>query len=219
VVLNSELVRILDDDGRRVVLAHEAAHVHSDHVLYRTALLILLQIGSGVRLPLLAGLPLLAIQYALLEWSRAAELSCDRAAALVTRDPTAVCQALMTIAAGEAAEDLNLDAFIAQGMDYSVGGSGLDRLTKLFQDLRLTHPMPVRRVRLLLDWVHEGEYDPIVRGEYLRVGQEGSVREEADAASAFYGERISAAFVQAGTSISEAGQQLGDWLKKQNKSK
>jgi Zn-dependent protease with chaperone function len=218
VVLNSELVRILDDDGRRVVLAHEAAHVHSDHVLYRTALLILLQIGSGVRLPLLAGLPLLAIQYALLEWSRAAELSCDRAAALVTRDPTAVCQALMTIAAGEAAEDLNLDAFIAQGMDYSVGGSGLDRLTKLFQDLRLTHPMPVRRVRLLLDWVHEGEYDPIVRGEYLRVGQEGSVREEADAASAFYGERISAAFVQAGTSISEAGQQLGDWLKKQNKS-
>jgi Zn-dependent protease with chaperone function len=41
VVLNSELVRLLDDDGRRVVLAHEAAHVHSDHVLYRTALLIL----------------------------------------------------------------------------------------------------------------------------------------------------------------------------------
>jgi len=141
------------------------------------------------------------------------------AAALVTRDPTAVCHALMTIAAGEAAEDLSLDAFIAQGMDYSVGGSGLERLTKLFQDLGLTHPMPVRRVRLLLDWVHEGEYDPIVRGEYLRVGQEGSVREEADAATAFYGERISAAFQQAGTSISEAGQQLGDWLKKQNKSK
>src|SRR5215207_1748693 len=214
VLLNSELIRILDEDGRRVVLAHEAAHVHSDHVLYRTALLILLQIGASARLPLLAGLPLLAIQYALLEWSRAAELSCDRAAALVTRDPTAVCRALMTIAAGEAAEDLNLDAFIAQGMDYSEGGGGLERLTKLFQDLRLTHPMPVRRVRLLLDWVHEGEYDALVRGEYLRRGQEGSAHEEADAASAFYGERISTAFQQAGSSISEAGQQLGDWLKR-----
>jgi Zn-dependent protease with chaperone function len=214
VLLNSELIRILDDDGRRVVLAHEAAHVHSDHVLYRTALLILLQIGASARLPLLAGLPLLAIQYALLEWSRAAELSCDRAAALVTRDPTAVCRALMTIAAGEAAEDLNLDAFIAQGMDYTEGGGGLERLTKLFQDLRLTHPMPVRRVRLLLDWVHAGDYDRIVRGDYIRVGQEGSARQEADAASAFYGERISAAFQQAGTSISEAGQQLGDWLKR-----
>ena len=218
VVVNSELVRILDDDGRRVVLAHEAAHVHSDHVLYRTALLILLQIGASARLPLLAGLPLLAIQLALLEWSRAAELSCDRAAALVTRDPTAVCKALMTIAAGEAAEDLRLDAFIAQGMDYSEGGSGLERLTKLFQDLRLTHPMPVRRVRLLLDWVHEGEYDRMVRGEYVRRGQESSLREEADAAGAFYGERISGAFQQAGSSIADASQQLGDWLKRQRSS-
>ena len=87
VVINSELVRILDEDGRRIVLAHEAAHVHSDHVLYRTALLILMRLGSSMRLPLLAGLPLLAIQLALLEWFRAAELSCDRAAALVTRDP------------------------------------------------------------------------------------------------------------------------------------
>jgi Zn-dependent protease with chaperone function len=215
VVLNSELVRILDDEGRRVVLAHEAAHVHSDHVLYQTALLILLQVGSSVRLPLLAGLPLFAIRLALLEWFRAAELSCDRAAALVTRDPNAVCRALMTIAAGEAAEELNLDAFIAQGMDYSEKGSGMERITKLLQDLRLTHPMPVRRVRLLLDWVHEGAYDRMVRGEYVRVGQEGSARDEAAEASAFYGERIASAFQQAGTSISEASQQLGDWLKRQ----
>jgi Zn-dependent protease with chaperone function len=215
VVLNSELVRILDDDGRRVVLAHEAAHVHSDHVLYQTALIILLRLGlSVVRLPLLAGLPLLAIQLALLEWFRAAELSCDRAAALVTQDPNAVCRALMTMSAGEAAQDLSLDAFIAQAMDYDTGGKGLERLTKLMQDLQLTHPMPVRRVRLLLDWVHEGEYDRMVRGDYLRVGQESSLREEADAASAHYGERIAGAFQQAGTSIAEAGQQLGDWLKK-----
>ena len=49
VVLNSELVRILDDDGRRAVLAHEAAHVHSDHVLYQTALLILMRLGRRAR--------------------------------------------------------------------------------------------------------------------------------------------------------------------------
>src|ERR687886_2216187 len=34
VVVNSELVRILDDDRLRVVLAHEAAHVLADHVIY-----------------------------------------------------------------------------------------------------------------------------------------------------------------------------------------
>jgi Zn-dependent protease with chaperone function len=214
VMLNSELVRILDDDGRRVVLAHEAAHIQSDHVLYRQALMILLMLGSSVRLPILAGLPLLAIQYALLEWSRSAELSCDRAAALVTRDPESVCRALMVIAAGEAADELSLDAFVAQAMDYSEGGSGLERITKLLQDMRLTHPMPVRRVRLLLDWVKEGEYDRMVRGDYLRRGEEPSAREEADAASAFYADRIGGAIQAAGSSVGEVGLQLGEWLRK-----
>jgi Zn-dependent protease with chaperone function len=214
VVLNSELVRILDDDGRRAVLAHEAAHVHSGHVLYQTALLILLRIGSSARLPLLAGLPLLAIELALLEWFRGAELSCDRAAALLTRDPQAVCRALMVISAGEAAEDLNLDAFIAQAMDYE-DSKGLEKLTRLWQDLRVTHPMPVRRVRQLLDWVREGDYDRIVGGEYLRRGQEPPLRDEADAAQEHYAKRISDAFQQAGSSIGEVGQQLGDWLARQ----
>jgi Zn-dependent protease with chaperone function len=214
VVLNSELVRILDDDGRRAVLAHEAAHVHSGHVLYQTALLILLRIGSSARLPLLAGLPLMAIQLALLEWFRGAELSCDRAAALVTRDPLAVCRALMVISAGEAAEDLNLDAFIAQAMDYEEG-KGLDKLTRLLQDLRVTHPMPVRRVRRLLEWVREGDYDRIVGGDYVRRGQEPPLRDETDAAQEHYSKRISDAFQQAGSSIGEVGQQLGDWLARQ----
>jgi Zn-dependent protease with chaperone function len=217
VVLNSELVRILDDEGRRVVLAHEAGHVHSGHVLYQTALLILLQLGRSARLPLLAGLPMLAIELALLEWFRGAELSCDRAAALVTRNPLAVCRTLMVITAGEAAADLNLDAFIAQAMDYDEAGSGLERLTRLMQDLRLTHPMPVRRVRLLLDWVRAGDYDRIVDGEYVRRGEEPPLRDEADAAQEHYAKRISDAVQQAGSSISEVGEQLGEWLARQRR--
>ncbi|MCW2989781.1 MAG: peptidase Ste24p [Solirubrobacterales bacterium] len=214
VVLNSELVRILDDPGRRAVLAHEAAHVHSEHVLYQTALLILLRIGASARLPLLAGLPLMAIQLALLEWSRAAELSCDRGAALVTRDPLAVCRSLMVISAGEAADQLNLDAFIAQAMDYDEGGTGLDRLTRQLQDLRLTHPMPVRRVRELLAWVRGGDYDRILGGDYIRRGHEPPLREEADAAQDHYGRKVGDAFAAAGSSIADVGQQLGDWLKR-----
>jgi Zn-dependent protease with chaperone function len=217
VMLNSELVRLLDDDGRRAVLAHEAAHVHSDHVLYQTALAILLRLGSA-GLPALAGLPLLGIRLALLEWFRAAELSCDRGAAIVTRDPQAVCRALMVITAGEAAADLNLDAFIAQAMDYDEGASGLERVTKLLQDLGVTHPLPVRRVRLLLEWVRTGDYDRIVDGEYLRKGDEPPLREEADGAAAHYSGRIGDAFNQAGSSIAEAGDQLAQWLARQRSS-
>ena len=214
VLLNSELLHLLDDSGRRAVLAHEAAHVHSDHVLYQTALLILLRLGSS-RLPALAGLPLLGIRLALLEWFRAAELSCDRAAALVTRDATAVCRSLMVLSGGAAADELNLDAFIAQAADYDESGGGLDRLTKLVNDMNLTHPMPVRRVRQLTDWVHSGEYDRIVDGEYIRRGQEPPLKEEADSASAHYSERIAGALQQAGSSIGEMGEQLRDWLSRQ----
>jgi Zn-dependent protease with chaperone function len=214
VVLNSELVRLLDADGRRAALAHEAAHVHADHVLYQTALAILLRVGSS-GLPALAGLPLMAIRLALLEWSRGAELSCDRAAAIVTRDPLAVCRTLMILAAGEAAAELNLDAFVAQAMEYDTGGGGVERLTKLMQDLNVTHPLPVRRVRMLLDWVRSGDYDRIIGGEYLRRGEEPPLREEAGAAQAHYAERIGEAFSQAGSSIAETGDQLARWLARQ----
>jgi Zn-dependent protease with chaperone function len=211
VVLNSELVRLLDEERLRAVLAHEAAHVLADHVLYQTALLILLRIGRG-GLPPIAGLPLVALRAALLEWERAAELSSDRAAALVTRDPMTVCRALMTIAAGEAAEELNLDAFVAQAIEYSDKGSGIERLSRIFLQLGLTHPLPVRRVSELLAWVREGEYDRIVDGEYLRRGDEYTLREEADVASSHYADRIRNVFRDAGESISDIGQQLSDWL-------
>ena len=215
VVLNSELVRLLDADGRRVVLAHEAAHVLSEHVLYQTALAILMRLVGAVRVPLLAGLPLMAIRTALLEWSRAAELSCDRAAALVTRNPMAVCRTMMTLAAGEAAEDLNIDAFMKQGMDYKKKGGGLERLTRLLMQLNLTHPMPVRRTHELLNWVREGEYDRIVGGAYMRRGEEYGAGQEAGAASVHYTERMRDAFRDAGDSIADVGQQLGAWLSKQ----
>ena len=211
-VIHSETIRLLDEDGLRAVVAHEAAHVLSDHVLYGTALQILLLLGRSVRLPLLAGLPLRAVTAALMEWFRAAELTCDRAAAVVTRDPLVVCRVLMTLSAGALAEDLDLDAFMAQGLDYRERGSGLERLSRLLIDLNLTHPMPVRRAHELLAWVREGDYDRIVGGDYVRRGEEPPPREEAEAAGRHYAERVKGAFRDAGESLADAGKQLGDWL-------
>jgi Zn-dependent protease with chaperone function len=213
IVLNSELVRLLDTDGLRAVIAHEATHVLAEHVLYGTALQILLALSS--RLPLLAGLPLMAVRAALLEWARAAELTCDRGAAVVTRQPMAVCQSLLALAGGQAAGELNLDAFIAQGLDYREKGSGFEKLTRLLIDLNITHPMPVRRIHELLKWVREGDYDRIVDGSYIKRGEEPPPREEAEAAGQHYGDRVRDAFRGAGQSVQEVGQQLGDWLAKQ----
>ncbi len=211
-VLNSGTVALLGDDELEAVIAHEVGHIASDHVLYRTALQILLRL-TGQRLPMAAGLPLLAVQHALLEWSRATELTCDRAAAIVTRDPRVVCKMLMTMSAGAKAEDLNLDAFMRQAMEYTESGEGLDRLQRLLTDMRQTHSLPVKRVHELLAWVRDGEYDRIVGGEYVRRGQERPAREEAADAAAHYSDRFKDLFSEAGTHVNSAGQQLSDWLK------
>jgi len=213
VVLNSGTVELLGDDQLEAVIAHEVAHILSDHVLYRTALQILLRLTATTRLPGVAGMPLLAVQYALLEWSRATELTCDRAAAIVTRDPRLVCRMLMTMSAGAKAADLNLDAFMRQSMEYTETGEGLDRLQRLLTDLRQTHSLPVKRVHELLAWVREGEYDRIIGGEYLKRGQERPVREEAADAATHYSERFKDLFKEAGEHVSGAGQQLSEWLK------
>ncbi len=58
-------VELLDAEELRTVLGNEAAHILSDHVLYHTALMILLSASGLGRLPVLAGLPLLAVRMAL----------------------------------------------------------------------------------------------------------------------------------------------------------
>ena len=213
VVLNSATVSLLDNAQLEAVIAHEVAHILSEHVLYRTALEILLRIGSTRRLPIAAGVPLAAVQYALLEWARATELTCDRAAAIVTRDPRVVCKMLMTMSGGAKAADLNLDAFMRQAMEYTESGEGFDRLQRLLTDLRLDHALPVKRVAELLAWVRDGEYDRIVGGEYIRRGQEPPAREEAGAAASHYGERFRELFKDAGGQVNDAGQRLGEWLR------
>src|SRR3954463_12323831 len=184
VVVNSGTVSLMDTQELRTVLAHEAGHILSDHVLYQTALFILLQLGTSTlaRLPFFAGLPLLAVRLALLEWFRAAELSCDRAATLVTRSPMSTCQTLMVMSAGTASRKLSLDAFVRQANEYVEWEPGWDKLMRFGRELTLTHPYPVRRVSELMKWVRSGEYDRIVNGEYRKRDQKADAREQARAA-------------------------------------
>ncbi|MBB4660892.1 M48 family metallopeptidase [Conexibacter arvalis] len=209
VVVQSELLQLLDASQRRAVFAHEAAHILADHQLYRTALLILLQLSNAA-----VPLPLRPVRVALLEWYRATELSCDRAAALVTRDPLAVCRTMLSMAAGTMVEQLDLDAFLTQSMEYAETGNGLERLTRLMLDLNQTHPLPVRRTRELMTWVRSGEFDRIVGGEYVRREEPVSPRAEAGDAVSFYSDRFRDAFKDAGETLGQGGQRIADWLRK-----
>jgi len=211
VVVQSELLQLLDQKQRRAVFAHEAAHVLADHQLYRTALTIMVLMTRSARLPL----PLAPVRTALMEWGRATELSADRAAAIVTRDPLAVCRTLMSIAAGAMVEQLDLDVFMRQGLDYKEKGGPLERLTRLMLDLGVTHPMVVKRTHELMAWVRHGDYDRIVgAGEYARRGDPVDARADGGEAVSFYAQRVRDAFRDAGESINSVGQQLAGWLRR-----
>jgi Zn-dependent protease with chaperone function len=207
IVVGSTLLDELGPGEQRVILAHELGHILSDHVLYITALNILLSASGS--LPVL-GLPLRAVRAVLLEWRRAAELSCDRAATLAVRDPRIVCRALMVVAAGLPADQLNLDAFMAQAMEYENWEDSHDRIRRFFNEINATHSYAVRRVSEVMSWVQSGEYDRIIRGEYRRRGDETNVRAEASDAFEYYSERFRALFRELGENVTNLGSQVGD---------
>jgi len=218
VVIDSGLLRRLGPGEQRVVLAHEVGHILSDHVLYMTALNILLSATLSVPFPI--GLPLRAVRAVLLEWYRAAELSCDRAATLAVRDPRIVCRALMVIGAGMSADQLNLDAFMTQAMEYEAWDDPSDRVRRFFAEINRTHPYAVRRVSEVMKWVQSGEYDRIQRGEYRTRDQETRPREEAGDAVEFYAERFCEIFREMSENITALGSQVGgaaeqvaDWIR------
>ena len=168
----------------------------------------------------MAGLPLLAVRLALLEWFRAAELSADRAATLVNRDPLITSRTLMVMAGGASSRKLNLDAFLKQAAEYEEWEPGWDKLSRMRIELAQTHAFPVRRVSQLMKWVRSGDYDAIMHGEYARRGDPVDPRAEAGDAVDHYAERFRQLFKDAGAGVAGAGdkaagaaEKLSEWLR------
>ncbi len=213
VVMNSSLVSGYTIDEVQTVLAHEAGHVLSEHYYYTTALVLLGQFLNGA-LPksLLLGLPARGLYYALLEWARAAELSSDRAAALVRADPLDPCRVMMRLAGG-ALPGMSFEAFLKQATEYHGEDDLFSRNARFWAELRMDHPFAVRRVKELVEWVQSGDYDRIRSGSYARRGQEPPPSAEFDAAVAAYRAKFSSFMERTAGDLQRLGRQLGDWLK------
>ena len=179
IVLNSGALVLLDDEELHTIIGHELGHVMSGHSLYRTILIIILEFGFR-NLPFLAGIALLPIQIALLEWYRKSELSSDRAGLLASQDPIASMRMFMKLAGGGKIEEMNLDAFMTQAKEYEEGGDAMDVIYKVLNTLGMTHPFHTLRAAELQRWVGTGEYDRILRGEYPRRGSQDEKRPLAD---------------------------------------
>lgn len=170
IVLHSGLIERLNDEETLAVIAHEVGHIHAEHVLYLTAAQLILAIAT---IPL-AALPVAGIikeiltasmRGALLAWMRRAELSCDRAALLVTQDPHVIGKTMMKLAGGTFASKINYDLFLAQAREFQKNYDE-KKLDKFWADIinaGLSHPFPIWRVSEILKFVDSGEYAELMK--------------------------------------------------------
>ncbi len=185
IILNSGTVNLLDDEELSYVLAHELGHILSGHVLYRTMLVILIQLAER-GFPIV-GLAARAVLVALLEWYRKSELSSDRAGLLGVQDPDVVFRTMLKMAGGGKPEETSLAAFMEQAEAYRESEDLADSVFKVLNLLGATHPFYVLRVGELRSWIESGEYDRVLRGDYPRRGDPDPeyVEDLTDAARAY----------------------------------
>ena len=171
IVMHSGLLERLNDEETLAVIAHEVGHIHAEHVLYLTAARLIEALANASIARLIPGAEIIkvlisaGISSALLAWARRAELSCDRAALLVTQDPHVIGTTMMKLAGGTFAYKMDYDEFLAQAREFekSYDEKKLDRFWADILSSGLSHPFPVWRVSEILKWTESGEYDKLMK--------------------------------------------------------
>jgi len=187
IILNSGTVRLTTDEELEYIIGHEIGHILSDHVLYRTMTVFLINLAN-MGFPIV-GLAARAVLVGLLEWSRKSELSCDRAGLLTVQDPEIVMRAMLKMAGGGDDDETSLQEFIVQAEEYQEGGDLADQVFKVLNLMAATHPFYVLRVSELRTWIESGDYDRILRGEYSHRGEpDPAYQEDLKAAASAYAE-------------------------------
>ena len=163
---------------------------------------------------------MLPIQLALLEWSRKAELSSDRAGLLSTQDPVASMKVFMKLAGGGKASETDLDAFMEQAREYDTMGGPMDKIYKVLNTLSLTHPFNTLRAAELQKWISDGSYDKIVQGEYTHRGEEEqkrSVIEDVGEAATHYAKSAKETVGDVADAVKRAAAAFSDAFKESDK--
>jgi Zn-dependent protease with chaperone function len=136
IMVHSALVDHYTDEELITVLGHECGHIHNSHVVYLTALHYLTRM-AGVFVRWIVEPALMALR----AWSRRAEITCDRAGMLCSKNVDVSARALTKLVLGSRKlyEEFNIDAFLEQ---YEEGKDGIGKYMEVFA----THPWLPKRV-------------------------------------------------------------------------
>ena len=171
IVMHSGLLERLTDEEVLAVVAHEVGHIHAEHVLYLTAARLIEALANVSIARIIPGAEIVkflisaGISSALLAWARRAELSCDRAALLVTQDPHVIGSTMMKLAGGTFSSKIDYDLFLEQARDFQKNYDE-NKLDKFWADIinaGQSHPFPIWRVSEILQWVESGQYADLMK--------------------------------------------------------
>lgn len=158
ITVTSGLVETMSDDELDAVLAHECGHILCHHVLYHSVANYIL---AGVDTLGILGSLTIPLQLAFLYWQRKSELSCDRAAALIT-SPETVSRTMARLSAGPVSITDKLDAkeWARQADEYDAiwNSNTWNKALQVFAIARQNHPFAAVRVREVLKWASSDEY-------------------------------------------------------------
>jgi Zn-dependent protease with chaperone function len=161
VVMTTGLIDMLDDEERFFVIGHELGHIKADHLLYnlvaRNIAAIVTLLGQAT-----LGIGTILAQsalYAIYDWQRNAELTCDRAGLLCTQDLDPAVRTFMKLAGGARAlyDEMDKGEFLRQIRDYEdADTSTLNRVYKVLLTAPRTHPFAILRANELDLWHRDG---------------------------------------------------------------
>jgi Zn-dependent protease with chaperone function len=139
IVLNAALVDHLSDEELVAVIGHECGHIHNNHVVYSTALYYL-SVAASFYVRWIVQPAVLALR----AWSRRAEITCDRAALLCTKDLDVTTAAIVKLGLGSEKlyKELRIDEYLKQ---LDEGRRGFGRVSEYFR----SHPYLPKRVEAL----------------------------------------------------------------------
>lgn len=151
IIVNSGLYERFTLDELRFVIGHECGHIHNQHTIYNMLGVILLQVGlgtlSGMISTQLLSLLTLSSQVALNAWSRAAEVTCDRAGMICSSsvEDAYRVNAKFTYGAALGEHSVNIEALKQQ---FEETRGGIARFDELFYD----HPIAARRIAAAMEF-------------------------------------------------------------------
>lgn len=162
VTMTSGLVEMMNDEELDTVIAHECGHILCRHVLYHT---IANYILSGVDALGVLGALTVPVKYAILYWQRKSELSCDRAASIVT-SPDVVARVMARLSGGPKSitSEVNMEEWAKQADQYdSIRNDGLwNKALQVYAIAAQSHPFSAVRVREILHWGKSVQYQNLM---------------------------------------------------------